>query len=390
MGGAKIWSILVLFALVGCVFALNTTCQADCTFGDNICHASCSGINNCTNFLPACNNVTKNGNICSNSSGGTAGTINCQTSCCNRMIVCCGQLQYCGSGTCTMPLTGSATGNCCTNCPSGYANCNQNSADGCEVNLNTNNNNCGSCGHACAVGQTCSAGSCISAPACNSDCTSGGVCNPSCSGVNGCTNYLSSCNNRSNTATICMNSYQYAKCCNGAATSCSVNSTSCNSYCSGNSRCAYPSNPATCQTTCVSGNCQACTPSCGSAGCSSCGTTSCPAKYCSGNSLCTYSSTCANTCSGGSCKACSCTATCTACASGTTCNGGACVSSGGGSPLLRKCGPLGCMAEPTEQPQLTSTWTVGVVLIAIIGLVVGYFILRQALFSVAVRKPRKK
>ena len=50
----------------------------------------------------------------------------------------------------------------------------------------------------------------------------------------------------------------------------------------------------------------------------------------------------------------------------------------GGSPL-----------EPFESPQPTSVWTAGVAIIAIIGLAIGYFILREVIFT-ATTKTRKK
>ena len=34
-------------------------------------------------------------------------------------------------------------------------------ANGCNINTNTDNNNCGSCGHMCAMGSTCVAGTCV-------------------------------------------------------------------------------------------------------------------------------------------------------------------------------------------------------------------------------------
>jgi len=45
-------------------------------------------------------------------------------------------------------------------CDPGYANCNMEAADGCEVNLNTDPGNCGSCGRVCATGTSCVMGSC--------------------------------------------------------------------------------------------------------------------------------------------------------------------------------------------------------------------------------------
>ncbi len=41
-----------------------------------------------------------------------------------------------------------------------YQDCNKNTADGCEVNLFTDKNNCGSCGKVCGDGLTCFTGTC--------------------------------------------------------------------------------------------------------------------------------------------------------------------------------------------------------------------------------------
>jgi hypothetical protein len=38
-----------------------------------------------------------------------------------------------------------------TGCVAGFANCNGNATDGCEVNVQTDLNNCGSCGHHCMM-----------------------------------------------------------------------------------------------------------------------------------------------------------------------------------------------------------------------------------------------
>ncbi len=45
-------------------------------------------------------------------------------------------------------------------CATGFADCNANPADGCEVNTRTDNANCGACGRACAAGRVCSGGVC--------------------------------------------------------------------------------------------------------------------------------------------------------------------------------------------------------------------------------------
>src|SRR5262249_7857064 len=64
----------------------------------------------------------------------------------------------CGHGACVI-----------ASCNSGFGDCNGNSADGCETNLNTNLNNCGTCGNVCVVANgtpECVHGACVIA-SCN-------------------------------------------------------------------------------------------------------------------------------------------------------------------------------------------------------------------------------
>lgn len=57
-------------------------------------------------------------------------------------------------------------GECKLTCADGYADCNGNVADGCEVNLLSDPQNCGKCGVACdgVAGQACQAGECAVEP----------------------------------------------------------------------------------------------------------------------------------------------------------------------------------------------------------------------------------
>jgi len=61
--------------------------------------------------------------------------------------------EACSSGTCAI-----------SSCISPYSNCDGQYTNGCEVNLNTNVNNCGTCGKACLSTQTCTNGVCINNP----------------------------------------------------------------------------------------------------------------------------------------------------------------------------------------------------------------------------------
>ncbi|WP_258103554.1 MopE-related protein [Marinoscillum sp. MHG1-6] len=51
-------------------------------------------------------------------------------------------------------------GNCTLSCSPGYANCDNNPDNGCEVNLTSNSNHCGSCFQTCPPGTSCSNGFC--------------------------------------------------------------------------------------------------------------------------------------------------------------------------------------------------------------------------------------
>jgi len=59
----------------------------------------------------------------------------------------CNQNAFCSGGNCT--------------CDTNYANCNGNWSDGCEIDLLNDPNNCGSCGNNCGQNAACSAGSCV-------------------------------------------------------------------------------------------------------------------------------------------------------------------------------------------------------------------------------------
>lgn len=95
------------------------------------------------------------------------------------------------------------------NCPVGFADCNGISMDGCEVNLNTSVSNCGSCGHVCVLPNAiaaCNSGACAIA-SCNagfSNCD--GITSNGCeTNINTDSNNCGSCGHQCPPGTSCVN-----------------------------------------------------------------------------------------------------------------------------------------------------------------------------------------
>ena len=67
---------------------------------------------------------------------------------------------------CSVPFaTAGCSAGACTvaSCATGRGDCDRAAANGCEVDLNADNANCGTCGRACTLGQVCNRGACASA-----------------------------------------------------------------------------------------------------------------------------------------------------------------------------------------------------------------------------------
>lgn len=167
-------------AIAGCV--QGTCVIASCNQGFADCNNN--PVDGCETDLTTIQNCGACGNQCTVANGtAVCSSGNCAIASCNSGYANCDfnygtgcevntntDTQNCGAcGTvCTVKNgTAGCTGGRCViaTCNPGYADCNANYSDGCEVNLNTDTQNCGGCGMVCrpgpnVAGYTCSSGSC--------------------------------------------------------------------------------------------------------------------------------------------------------------------------------------------------------------------------------------
>ncbi len=115
--------------------------QAGCTSGNCV-------LSSCNQGFADCNN---------NAADGCEVTVATDVNNCGKCGNVCPQGNICKGGGCTCPMCNipNASANCVNNmcvfaaCNPGYADCNNNKADGCEVNLMNDKNNCNGCGNVC-------------------------------------------------------------------------------------------------------------------------------------------------------------------------------------------------------------------------------------------------
>jgi len=123
-------------------------CGAACNLANatDVCNGGACAINSCNAGWGNCDGVVSNG--CEDN---VLTDVNNCGSCGTKCTVANGTAS-CVNGTCTVAA-----------CNVGFANCDGLESNGCEVNTNTNVNDCGACGHVCALANAtpnCAAGAC--------------------------------------------------------------------------------------------------------------------------------------------------------------------------------------------------------------------------------------
>lgn len=208
-------------------------------------------------------------------------------------------------------------------CNAGFANCDGNAANGCEANVASSLAHCGGCGNACAPANAtgvCSAGACGIA-ACNAgwaDCDG----NP----ANGCEVNLSDVNNCGACGTVCSAPNGTAACVNGACAvgSCNPGHADCDGNVANGCEVNLGTNPnhcGACNNTCVVANG---TPACNAGVCA---VSACSNGFgdCDGNAANGCEANLSN--DAGNCGTCG--NSCTLAGGSGTCQAGACQSGGG-------------------------------------------------------------
>ncbi len=212
--------------------------------GAGACVDSVCAVTSCNTGWANCNNVAADGCECN-----LVTNINSCGKCGNVCPLLPNATRACQNSACTLSA-----------CNAGYGDCNNNTADGCEIDTTSSLANCGSCGHVCpalanasssCVSSTCRLGACNvgfgncdtnPANGCEVDITSNaghcGACGRACAAL---ANASTACSNSACVLVACNNGY--ANCNNSQADGCEINTTSNASHCGGcGLACPLPAN----------------------------------------------------------------------------------------------------------------------------------------------------
>jgi hypothetical protein len=199
-----------MLALCGNFFLVLSACSSDVNLGDGDAgddggQAGTGGTGGTSGSGGTGGTAGSGGTAGTSGSGGTAGTAGgCTTSeqcpsgqvCIGNQCVVDNDAGDAGDAGCTTsqqcPSGQVCIGNQCVvdndagdapACAAGWADCDADPVNGCEVNLQTDSSNCSACGNACPGGEECSAGTCAAPETCGFG-TSCVGCDPVASGQN--------------------------------------------------------------------------------------------------------------------------------------------------------------------------------------------------------------
>jgi Stigma-specific protein, Stig1 len=322
------------------------TCATSCQAGAQNCSGTCRNTSTDVAACGACGNAcptpTNGAAFCANGACGIScnrGFGDCDGNAMNGCETSLDALTNCG-GCGVRCNFANARGSCVSSgcalgaCNLGFANCDSDGMNGCEVNTQADNANCGACGNACGAGQRCAAGVCVAT--CISgqtDCT--GACRDLANDPANCGACGNACARPANATPFCAGrcafqcSAGFGDCDGNAGNGCETALTSVSNCGACGFTCRF-SNGAS---ACTAGACQLTTCDTGFANCDNSAVNGCEVNTQSDRANC---GACNNACGAGQvCSAGVCRATC---ASGLTECAGSCTST---QTDPRNCGACG-------------------------------------------------
>jgi hypothetical protein len=353
---------------VGTVCA-NGACSSSCPSGQTICGTACATLASDLNNCGAC------GNACPIRANATSACVagTCQQLCNTGFANCDGDWSngcevnlasnsnHCGScgNACTLANANGVciAGSCrVASCIGGFDNCDGNVSNGCEANLNSAAH-CGACGRICAAGQTCQGGTC------SSSCSSGQtMCGTTCANLQTNLTNCGICGNvcptRPNAAPMCTAGACGYNCLPGFSNcdgdwmnGCEVNLASNSNHCGS---CGIRCNNTNGASACVAGTCQVTACNTGFDNCDRDPSNGCEANLSAAGNC----GACGRTCGAGSvCNAGRCDFTCTG---GLTACGAVCIDTQSDVANCGACGNVcGRAGGPFDLPNVYPTCTNG-------------------------------
>jgi hypothetical protein len=153
-----------------------------CPSGQTLCGGTCFDLQTSGTHCGMCNRACTSGQVCSAGSCVSTcqtGTVNCSGSCVNTLTSTahCGPVQpsTCGMACTLANAVNTCSGGTCgfSSCNTGFANCNNTSSDGCEVNITSSATNCNGCNNNCNTLTGVASASCVSSACANLVCITG-------------------------------------------------------------------------------------------------------------------------------------------------------------------------------------------------------------------------